>query len=209
MPENLLRTSDPMPGAAEYTMRFEESTTSATKHWRFLEVEFWRSQVYPECYCTQCKSRLPSALVGTSARCCMICGTIDSPNEVLPSDGVLRIAKSELIDFSDPFVLLKSLLYLAILDRIDKLLLQPGMSDYKYIVFLDGQSHNMEPPPPRMHRQIIAIAHCLWDCADDHHSQTSQNRRVVVGDDVVAWTTASFESTDAGEELTIKFEYDS
>ena len=206
MCDHLLRTSAPMPEAVHFTAAYKGTPPVSAAGPQLLNAGFWRSLLLPRTCCRVCKTRL-SRLQGTSASWCRNCGAIDSPEKVLPSDGVIRLDRSTRQIRADPLSILKTLLCLGVLDHIERMVFRPGLADYECVVERNGECHSMEPPPPELHRAIVSVAQCIWDRRRADEPQTVQSRRVVVDDEAEAWTSASFRSSEAGEELTVQFDY--
>ena len=204
--DHLLRTSAPMPEAVQFTVPYKGAPLGSSAQLRLLSPKHWRLLLFPKAYCRVCEARL-SRLQGTSASWCRICGAIDSPEKVLPSDGVIRIDRSTHQVDADPLCVLKTLLGLGVLDHIERMAFRPGLSDYKCVIERNGEPHAMEPPPPEMHRAIVSVARCIWDQSAHDDLEPVQSRRVVVDNEAEAWTSASFRSSKAGEELAVAFDY--
>lgn len=195
-----------MPWAAETTKPFAMEPFRKPSLIRWLTYQYWHRRLFPADYCDACEQRTKQSLVGTHARICTSCGTIDAPKEIRP-DGLFEVSEATLFPLQDTLGIFKALMMICVKDRVSRFILEPTSEDYRMTMLRDGVVHEMEPPPPELHRQIVSLAHCLWEAADNDASDSAYPLQIEVLGESNAQTEATFETDEAGITLTVSFEY--
>lgn len=146
-------------------------------------------------------------LNGVSAQICQTCGAIDAPHAVRPKEGTILVTEQSVSPIHDSLGILKALLYLGVTERVSKVTFEPTPADYVFTVLSDGIERELEPPPPHLHRQIVALACCLWQAVDNQPEQDRTFLRVVVPEQPKLQTSVTLHTQDAGTLVAIKFEF--
>lgn len=200
-----------MSWASEYTVPYRFDSSIRNTPIRLLSFTYWHGKLFPESHCRVCHSRSKRRLHGTTAASCRTCGTIDAPEAIRPKDGLICIRKElqshSLSEGDDPLAVLYSLLYLGVMDEVDRVAFQPTSGDYKFVVVMNGIEHDMEPPPPEMHRELISLARCIWGPPEPNSNRGPRRTRIDIAGRPTVCTLAEYRTVEVGEELTLVFEY--
>ena len=160
-------------------------------------------------FCPECGSVI--SIFGRLVRWCGVCGRLNKPQDVALTSRRLELVgeTSELVDSETDKILatLRMLLLCAVNDQAHQITLQPGTSDYRhYGNFADRGTVELEPPPPEVHRMIVAAAKIMF-CDDNGTNQDSIEGVLVSTDKRSAHVSASFSETVAGETMTLSFDH--
>ena len=163
----------------------------------------WRRMIY----CEDCGAAAAGMFSGHRFRWCAKCDRLLMPLDFKPQNGRLELARDmALAAQNDAPKALLIMMYLGVCDRVDEMAFAPAETDYRLCVRLGGCTQEFEPPPPRLHCRIIAVAKTLFQCVDGAARETSAALTVTT-DRGAALVSAEFANSAAGEILHLRFDH--
>lgn len=98
------------------------------------------------------------------------------------------------------------LLLLAMKEKVEELTFAPGEDDYRCFIRRSGATHELDPPPPHLHRRIVAATRAIWGC-DPHGYRYASGTRITRIAGESAMVDAEFKPGDAGELVELRFRH--